>query len=55
MGTGRNIDWLWVVIAAGIALYLWEHWRSRKAKTAAAPTSTPLGMNLASDPDLLIR
>ena len=57
MGIGaNNIEWLWAVVALGGVLYLWEHWRSRKAAAAAsaAPTSTPLGMNMASDRELML-
>ena len=53
MGTGVNTNWIWAVIALCAAMYLWERWRSRKAATVV-PTSTPIGMNMASDRELML-
>lgn len=46
------MEWFWIIVVAGIALYLWTYWRSRKVFTAP-PASTPLGLNMASDRELM--
>jgi hypothetical protein len=50
------MEWLWIIVAACVALYLLWQWRSRKAaaSASAALTSTPLGLNIASDRELML-
>jgi hypothetical protein len=45
------MEWLWLVVAAGVALYLWQHFRSPKAKT---PMFSSTGLNMASDRELVL-
>ena len=45
------MEWLWVVLAAGVALYLW---RRPKAAKPQPPAASRLGMNMASDRELML-
>jgi hypothetical protein len=47
------MEWLWGIIAVGVALYLWR----RSSASPAAPASSEaarLGMNMASDRELML-
>ena len=46
------MEWLWTIVAVGLALFLWERRRSRKV--LAKPAATTLGLNMASDRELVL-